>query len=144
MLFDASLLTTNLARRALAAATLLAGVAAAGYALFGPTVQTQSGVAVNGTLAGSSSSHSLVADGLHPLAAALIAGLAILAIGAAVIAWSAGGSPGRARLGLACAVTLLVTAAVTSLTVGWLFLPAALLGCLSFLLPRRLPTGRSA
>ena len=126
----------NVARRALAAATLLAGVAAAGYALFGPTVHSQASVGADGTRIGAESSRSLVADGLDPLAAALIVGLTILAITAGCLAWSAAGSPRRARLGMASAITLLILAMFSVLTVGWLFLPAALFGCLSSLLPR--------
>ena len=127
----------NVARKALAAATLLAGVAAAGYALFGPTVHSQAGVGTDGTRRGTESSRSLVADGLDPLAAALIAGLTILAIAAAYLAGSADGSPRRTRLGMAFAIALLILATFSVLTVGWLFLPAALFGCLSFLLSRR-------
>ncbi len=131
-----NLLTMNVARRALAAATLLAGVAAAGYALFGPTVHSQASVGADGTRISVQSAQSLVADGLDPLAAALIAGLTILAIAAAYLAWSANGSPRRTRLGMACAITLLLLAMFSILTVGWLFLPAALLGCLSIPLSR--------
>ena len=127
----------NVARKALATATLLAGVAAAGYALFGPTVQSQTGVTADGTRIGAESSRSLVAEGLRPLEAALIAGLTILAITAAYLAWSADGSPRRTRLRMTCAIALLLLAMFSVLTVGWLFLPAALHGCLSSLLPRQ-------
>ena len=126
----------HVARQALAAATLLAGVAAAGYALFGPTVHSQAGVGTDGTRIGAESSRSLVADGLDPLAAALIVGPTILAITAAYLAWSADGSPRRTRLAIACAIALLLLAIFSVLTVGWLFLPAALLGCLSIPLSR--------
>ena len=126
----------NVVRKALATATLLAGVAAAGYALFGPTVHSQAGVGTDGTRIGAESSRSLIADGLDPLAAALIAGLTILAIAAAYLAWSADGSPRRTRRGMMCAIALLILAMLSVLTVGWLFLPAAILACLSFLLPR--------
>ena len=136
MFFDANLLTMTVARKALTAATLLAAVAAAGYALFGPTVHSQAGVGTDGTRIGAVSSRSLVADALDPLAAALIAWLTILAIAAAYLAWSADESPRRTRRGMMCAIALLILAMLSVLTVGWLFLPAAILACLSSLLPR--------
>ena len=125
---------------AAAGAAVIAGGAGLLYALFGPTIHT---VTVTSDAGQTSSSHSLVQDGIPAVAAIVIALVGVLILAAALSALLdlRGVRAARMLLNLFTALLVAVTLFLM-LTIGYLFLPSiALLLLAAFAAARRAQDG---
>lgn len=112
------------------------------YAVFGPTYESTSiSVSSSGVVThGETSRHSLYDEGIEPAVFGLLgwfAALGFALVAAGVAMFRRGVTPRVPPVVISVAALLLTTALFAALTIGWLFLPAALLALIAALAASR-------